>query len=118
MTQCAVYKYVQDYVDSYRSYVGSRETSATIRDSESIHGNVKSYFLFSMVVMACKEINSQRERETDWEGEKERERDFFYVIATLSILFNVGDNVFIVYVNTIVQTRKSQWILEDHIATL
>lgn len=49
--------------------------------------------------------------------ERERER-FFYVIATLSILFNVGDNVFIVYVNTIVQTRKSQWILEDHIATL
>lgn len=49
---------------------------------------------------------------------RERERDFFYVIATLSILFNVGDNVFIVYVNTIVQTRKSQWILEDHIATL
>lgn len=37
----------------------------TIRDSESIHGNVKSYFLFSMVVMACKEINSQRERERD-----------------------------------------------------
>lgn len=91
--------------------MGSRETTVTTRDSESIHGNVKSYFLFSMVVIQC----SQRER--GGEGEKERE-SFFYVIATLSILFNVGDNVFIVYVNTIVQTRKSQWILEDHIATL
>lgn len=62
--------------------MGSRETTVTARDSESIHGNVKSYFLFSMVVMACKEINSQRERErerTDRHIEREREslREFF-----------------------------------------
>lgn len=65
-----MYKHVLDYVDSYRSYVGSRETTVTTRDSESIQGNVKSYFLFSMVVMACKEINSQRERETDRQIER------------------------------------------------
>lgn len=57
--------------------MGSRETTVTTRDSESIQGNVKSYFLFSMVVMACKEINSQRERERLIERERKREREFF-----------------------------------------
>lgn len=52
-----MYKYVLDYVDSYWSYVGFREIIVMVCDLELIYGNVKSYFLFLMVVMVCKEIN-------------------------------------------------------------